>query len=275
VFTLSVLTDEIDQDFAHALDVAEEWGLHTIELHKLWGKNICDLEPDELSRALRIVRERGLRVSAIDSLFLRCPIADTAAYAKHIDILERSFRLADLFHTRLVRCFSFWRQDTLAQHWDLLLERLELPVRMAERAGIILAFENTKTTLVGTGAEIRQLMLAISSPAFRSIWDIGNALVAGEDRPYPDGYDAVRPWIAHVHVKDAVRHADGSSAWRPIGGGQVDYPGQLTALQRDGYGGTIALETHYQPEGGSKEQGSRESFAGLRRLLEEQNLHWQ
>lgn len=274
MFTLSVLTDEIDQDFAHALDVAEEWGLQTIELHKLWGKNICDLEPAELTRALRMTRERGLRVSAIDSLFLRCPIADNAAYAQHIDILKRSFEIADLFDTPMVRCFSFWRQDTLAQHWDLLLERLELPVRLAESAGIILGFENTKTTLIGTGVEIRDLMLAVNSPAFRSIWDIGNALVAGEDRPYPDGYNAVRPWIGHVHVKDAVRQADGSSEWRPIGAGQVDYRGQLAALHRDGYHGVIALETHYQPAGGTKEQGSRESFAGLHTLLQELGLPW-
>ena len=275
MFTLSVLTDEIDQDFAHALDVAEEWGLHTIELHKLWGKNICDLEPAELTRALRMVRERGLRVSAIDSLFLRCPIADTAAYSQHIDILERSFRVADLFQTRLVRCFSFWRQDTLTQHWDLLLERLELPVRLAERAGVLLGFENVKSCLVGTGAETRDLMLAVNSPALRSIWDIGNALISGEEHPYPDGYAAVRPWISHVHVKDAVRQADGSSAWQPIGSGQVDYRGQLTALHNDGYTGVIALETHYQPAGGTKEQGSRESFAGLRGILEELDLRWQ
>jgi sugar phosphate isomerase/epimerase len=269
------LTDEIDQDFSHALDVVEEWGLHTIELHKLWNKNICDLEPVEVTKALHMVRDRGLRISAIDSLFLRCSISDEAAYAEHIDILERSFRLAELFQTRLVRCFSFWRQDTLAKHWDLLLERLALPVRRAEETGFILGFENVKSCLVGTGAETRDLMLAINSPAFRSIWDVGNALVSGEDHPYPDGYEAVRPWIHHIHVKDAIRHPDGTSEWRPIGSGQVDYRGQLAALHRDGYHGVIALETHYQPADETKEKGSRASFTGLTNLLNELHLPWQ
>ncbi|MCL4541710.1 MAG: sugar phosphate isomerase/epimerase [Chloroflexi bacterium] len=275
MFTLSVLTDEIDQDFAHALDVVEEWGLHTIELHKLWNKNICDLEPFDVTKVLRMIRDRSLRVSAIDSLFLRCPIDDEAAYTEHIKILERSFRLAELFHTRLVRCFSFWRQDTLAKHWDLLLERLALPVRLAEQAGFILGFENVKSCLVGTGVETRDLMLAVNSPAFRSIWDVGNALVSGEDCPYPDGYEAVRPWIHHIHVKDAIRNPDGTSEWRPIGSGQVDYRGQLAALYRDGYHGAIALETHYQPAGGTKEEGSRASFTGLMNILDELRVPWQ
>ncbi|HET6384627.1 MAG TPA: sugar phosphate isomerase/epimerase family protein [Armatimonadota bacterium] len=274
MFNLGVLTDEIDQDFEHALDVVEEWGLRTIELHSLWGRNICDLEPADLTRALRMVRQRGMRVCAIASLFLRCPIADTEAYRAHLEILERSFRLAELFDTRLVRCFSFWREDTLSHHWETLLDRLELPVRMAERAGMILAFENVRSCLVGTGAETRELMLAVHSPAFRSLWDVGNALVSGEKDPYPAGYEAVRPWIIHVHVKDAMIYPDGKSDWQPIGDGQVDFAGQLVALHQDAYEGVISLETHYKPTGGSKEQGSRESFAGLTEMLSELGLAW-
>jgi hypothetical protein len=45
---------------------------------------------------------------------------------------------------------------------------------------------------------------------------------------------------------------------------RTDYRHEVTALQRDGNHGVVAPETHYQPEGGTKEQGSRESFAGSR-----------
>src|SRR5262249_30233184 len=37
---LSVVTDEIDQDLARALDVAAELGVDRVELRTLWGKNV-------------------------------------------------------------------------------------------------------------------------------------------------------------------------------------------------------------------------------------------
>ena len=204
MFSLGVMTDEVSQDFAHALDVIEEFGVRTVELHSMWDKNICDLDSHELTQVLHMVRQRGFAVCDIASLFLRCPIDDLDAYNEHIKILERSIQIAPLFECQLVRCFSFWREDDLEMHWDTILERLELPVRMAESAGVTLAFENVRSCNIGTGAETARLMETVNSPNLRVIWDPGNAYVSGEARPYPDGYEVVKPWIVHVHVKDAV-----------------------------------------------------------------------
>ena len=74
---------------------------------------------------------------------------------------------------------------------------------MAESAGVTLAFENVRSCNIGTGAETARLMETVNSPNLRVIWDPGNAYVSGEARPYPDGYEVVKPWIVHVHVKDA------------------------------------------------------------------------
>ena len=52
----------------------------------------------------------------------------------------------------------------------------------------------------------------------------------------------------------------------------MDYAGQMKALAEDGYDGVVSLETHYKPENGSAEQGSRESFAGLQAILAEQGI---
>ncbi len=272
MFRLGIMTDEISEDFAHALAVIEELGVRVIELHSLWEKNICELESHELGRALRLVQQRGFHVSDIATLFLRCPLDDDDAYDQHMRMLERGFRIAELFDTPLVRCFSGWRTETPFQQWDLLLERLTLPVRMAERAGITLAFENVRSCHIGTGAETARLMELVDSPSLRVIWDPANALVSGERQPYPDGYERVKPWIVHVHVKDARVEPDGSFRWLPIGEGQVDYAGQLQALARDGYTGVVSLETHYQPADGTREQGSRESFHGLQTILRKLGL---
>ena len=44
-FKLSVINDEITQDFGRAAEVAsQEFGLHYIEIRALWGKNIMRLD---------------------------------------------------------------------------------------------------------------------------------------------------------------------------------------------------------------------------------------
>ena len=44
-FKLSVITDEISQDFGHALEIAsKEFGLGYVELRTLWNKNIINLD---------------------------------------------------------------------------------------------------------------------------------------------------------------------------------------------------------------------------------------
>lgn len=54
------------------------------------------------------------------------------------------------------------------------------------------------------------------------------------ETPYPDGYEAIRPFFAHVHIKDAVRAVPESYCVK-VGTGQVGYPALLRRLAADGY----------------------------------------
>ena len=54
--------------------------------------------------------------------------------------------------------------------------------------------------------------------------------------------------------------------WAPVGGGVVDWPGQIRAFQRDGYHHAISLETHWHGAG-TPEASTRVSMAGLKKTL--------
>jgi hypothetical protein len=43
----AAITDEISQDFEHALGVLLEYGVRDAELRGLWGTNILDLTPEQ------------------------------------------------------------------------------------------------------------------------------------------------------------------------------------------------------------------------------------
>ena len=53
-----------------------------------------------------------------------------------------------------------------------------------------------------------------------------------------------------------------------MGGGMIDWAGQFKALKRDGYHFAVSLETHWSG-GGSPEESSRKSWAGMKKLLQQ------
>jgi sugar phosphate isomerase/epimerase len=276
----AVITDEITQDFVRALDVMLEYGVKTAELRGLWGKNVLELDETEQRRAKEALSQRGMSVCSIASPFGKCKLhpdgeagtgplhlAVERSLEEQLSVLERAIEMARFFGTDLVRGFAFWKQGELTETvWAEIEAAFRAPVALAERAGIVLGLENEHACMIGTGAEAGRLVRTMDSSALRAIWDPGNAFFAGEN-PFPDGYQAVAGQTAHVHVKDAVRGADGEATWAIVGEGEIDYPGQFRALVADGYDGCISLETHYRPPSGSTEEGSRLCLQGMLRLL--------
>ena len=291
---LAAITDEISQDFEHALDVMLEYGAVGAELRGLWGTNIADLTDAEVSRAKAALRERGMQAVCLATPFFKCDLAPEAPISgeeagpmhlatprgleQQMELLTRCIRLAHTFETPLLRVFTFWRKEALTPAIEArIVDAFAAPLAVAEREGVLLGLENEHACFVGTGVEAARIAAAIDSPHLKIVWDPGNAYFAGET-PYPGGYDAVRPWLVHVHVKDGklVETADQGPRpqWCVIGEGDIDFVGQFAALKRDRYTGWISLETHYRPKmgtgpdgSGTPEDGSRPCLAALRTLL--------
>src|SRR5437016_5514505 len=67
-FRISVINDEISQDFGHACEVASrEFGMGWIELRGMWKKNIVNLDEKEVTEARRILEKHQLKVTDIAS----------------------------------------------------------------------------------------------------------------------------------------------------------------------------------------------------------------
>jgi sugar phosphate isomerase/epimerase len=151
--------------------------------------------------------------------------------------------------------------------FERVANELDRTAEIAKREGIRLVLENEFACNVATGAESAAMLNAVKAPALGLNWDPGNAYAAGELKPFPDGYallDKKRMW--HMHLKDA--EGTGTN-WRPIGGGKIDYVGQFRAILKDGYTGTMSLETHYLNAAKDKEASSRESMDGLLKVIRE------
>jgi len=281
-FRVSIINDEISQDFGRACEVASrEFGMKWIELRGMWKKNIVNLDAKEIAEARRIIDKYGLRVTDIASPLFKVDWAGAprSKYSEHNDfhadftfnqqdeVLERAIELAKAFVTDRVRCFDFWRLDDQAPYRAAINELLLEACNKAGKNGIILLRENDSGLNTATGAEAASVLDAVKSPYLMLNWDPGNAAAWGE-KAYPDGYNLLpKDRIGHCHCKDAIKSAKGYD-WAPMGKGIVDWTGQFKALKRDGYRFAVSLETHWNG-GGTPEESSRQSWAGMTKLLQQ------
>ena len=281
-FRVSVINDEISQDLGHACEVAaREFGMGWIELRSMWKKNVVSLDEKEVAEARRILEKFQLKVTDIASPLFKVdwPGAPKSRFSEsdrfganftfpqQDEVLERAINMAKAFQTDRVRCFDFWRLEDQAPYRSAINERLLQAANKAGQNGITLILENEPACNTATGAEAAKILAAVKSDSLMLNWDPGNAATLGET-PYPDGYNLLpKERIGHCHCKDAVKKGKGYD-WAPMGGGIIDWAGQFKALKRDGYHFAVSLETHWHG-GGSPEESTRQSWAGMKKLLQQ------
>lgn len=279
-FTLSVVNDEISQDFGHACEVASrKFGMRWIELRSMWGKNIVSLDSNEIAETARLVKKNDLAVTAITGpLFKvdwpgapqskveqRDQFNSSFTFDQQDEVLERSLALARSLGTKFVRCFDFWRLDDPGPYRNAMNNRLRRAAEIAGKNGVTLLLENEHACNTATAAEAAAVLTAVDSPFLMMVWDPGNAAQRGET-PYPDGYRLLpKNRIAHCHCKDVVKQGT-SYEWACVGRGIIDWVGQFRALKRDGYRGAVSLETHWRGAG-TAEASSTQSWMGMKEAL--------
>ena len=280
-FRLGAITDEITQDFEKALAWVKGFGLEWVELRFVWDKYVTDFSADDVKRAKDLLAKHSMKVSVLDSPYFKTLLPGTRSrfdegkadpmqsdFSQQGAVLERAIARAKDFGTDKVRIFAFLRVAEPKTVFDRVARELERTAEIAKHERIRLVLENEFSCNVATGAEGAAMLNAVKSPALGLNWDPGNAYAAGET-PYPDGYEALdkkRMW--HMHLKDAVPAPKGEDAkWMPIGSGKIDFPGQFRALIKNGYEGTMSLETHYLNAAKNKEASSRESMEGLLKMI--------
>ena len=292
-------TDEVHDDLATALGAIRDMGMRSAELLAFGGKAVVDMDDQELDHARGLLEEHGMRATAIASLFLktvqlgqveRGRVAHDPAFKKDLEVLDAEIRAARALGAPIVRTYGFRRDDMVGlgnpsprlprggplpdEVLEKIAEGLRIAAQRAADAGLILGLENVRSCWANSGHNTGKILRATDHPALQAIWDPGNDFVSG-GQPYPEGYEAVRGRICHVHVKDArvVDHATGLIAWEAVGRGEVDYVEQFAALRRDGYRGPLSLETHWHPKGPNgappdRIRDSQISFEGIKQALE-------
>src|SRR6266446_3827270 len=255
---LSAFADEISPDLDEQIAVLTSEHIHFLDLRGVWNTNVLDLTDQQVARIKETLDAHGIGVAAIGSPIGKVPI--DSSFDEHLHRFERAITVARALQTPYIRIFSFYppattgeRNDSDAvnvaprfiagEYRDEVLRRLREMTARARAAGVILLHENEKDIYGDTIARCVDLLQNCNDPHFQShfqsVFDPANFIQCGQT-PYPDAYEALRPWLRYVHVKDA--RSDGSVV--AAGEGMARWPDLLQRLREDGYDGFFSLEPH-------------------------------
>lgn len=290
----SLVAEEIGSDFEKVLRVARDLGMQHIEFGQLWGERIDGASLATLIRARDLLEKYEVQALAVAPETFKTVllggvplehIAEEPHFGQDMQLLRAELAAARFFHAPLARVYSFRREGMVGlgnpsprlplggpfpeEMQEKVAYALTLACREAEKAGVTLALENVRSCWGNTGYNTGLILERVNSPWLKAIWDPANDLVSGAVDSFQGGYEAVRPHITHVHLKDAVvvDDATGLTRWERIGDGSLDVGGQIEALVAQGYAGCMSIETHWSPPGGDPETNTRRTYAGLLDVL--------
>lgn len=282
---ISIVTDELSNDPETAFELGLEWGVREFELRGVYDRRVPRIEPHLRRRLVRAIRDFGVSITAVSPGLFKIPFPGAEPSRSNLGWMDRGFdmawsaarsQLTDHLDSLLpetldfageigagmVIAFSFERAgDRSDTAPGVVVETLARAAEAAARANISLAIETEEGHWANTGARTAALVTATGAENLGVNWDPANALIDG-DRPFPDGYGAVRSMVRNVHFKDV--HVDPAGGWRIVEEGGVDWDGQIAALVADRYSGAIAIEPHLSPSVAS----TKRALGRLRRLIE-------
>jgi sugar phosphate isomerase/epimerase len=243
---LSAFADEISPDLSEQIDVLRNEGIRFLDLRAVWGTNVLDLTDQQVAGIKQSLDRHGVGVAAIGSPIGKVPIDHSLD--DQLRRLERAILLAEVFGTPFIRIFSFYPATSnpapVSAYRDEVVARLRVLTERARHAGITLLHENDTGLYGDTIARCVDVMQSVDDAHLRAVLDPAN-FIQSQQAPFPDGYEALRPWLRYIHVKDALR--DGTVV--PAGEGEGRWPELLSRLRDDGYDGFFSLEPHLAAAG--------------------------
>lgn len=239
---LAGIGDEAAPDLDGQLSAVSELGWDTIELRTVDGNALSDLDRAARGRLIAAVRAAGVRVVCLDSRIGGWAGTVADPFARDLSELGALVELCDELGTRYVRVMSYPSADWPEPRWrQEVVDRLRRLADVAEAAGITLLHENCVGWAATRADRALDLLETVGSPALRLLFDVGNGVAHGYHAP--DLLVDLVPFVAHVHVKDAVGGGADTTYTLP-GDGVGGVWECLRLLRAGGYDGALSIEPH-------------------------------
>jgi len=242
-FRVGVFTDEVSGDIFEAAAFARRHGLDCMEVRNVNDHGPFEYTEQDIADIQAAAKQYGLTVCAISAPLFKCDFSDKETVESHIQKFETCARQAKQLGVSLIRGFDFWEEGISLEDRADVYQRIG---EICEKYDVFCVVESDPSVHSNTPMKLAQVLKAIRHPRIKAVYDPGNEVwVTGQASE--QGYQDLKPYIAHMHVKDAITE-EGKAKAVKVGTGVVDFPAIFAKLFRDGYDGCVILETHYRKD---------------------------
>ncbi len=245
---LSAFADEVTEDFNEQVKFLVSENIGYIEPRFINKKNIMALSRNELMEARRIIRESGLKISAIGSPIGKVRLDEP--FGPHLDKFKHAIDLAVFFETPFIRVFSYYAPEgkNIDNYRGEVLERMAAQADLLSGTDVIMAHENEAGIYGHSAKNCVDIVESINSPKIRLVYDPANFVWSENITDNVEScWPLMKPYIVHIHIKD----------WKPGSKDTGSIPGQggaqikelLAELALMNYDGCLTMEPHLKTGG--------------------------
>lgn len=241
----SGFADEAGTPIADQIRAHKAIGWKSIEVRNTDSGNLAEVDDAAFEKVMAAMNEAGMKISSFGSGIANWSRKIDQDFARDVADLKRAIPRMHKAGCPIIRIMSWPNAEAAplseADWKKEALRRMKELVKIAEEGGVVLGHENCSGWGGHSPDTVRQLIDEIKSPAFGLIYDTGNPGMEGQD-PWAM-YQASKPRIVYVHIKDNVRH-EGKNKHVWAGDGQCKVREVLKDLFASGYDGCLSIEPH-------------------------------
>ena len=245
---LSAFADEVTEDFRGQVEFLAKEKVGYIEPRFVNRKNLMDLDPKELDESRRLIRDHGLKVSAIGSPIGKVRLDEP--FKPHLDKFKHAVELAQYFQTPFIRVFSYYAPEgrNIDEYRHQVMDRMVAKLEVLAGTDVLMVHENEARIYGHSAANCVDLAKTLDSPKLRLAYDPAN-FVWGErlTNNVEVCWPLMKPYVVHVHIKDWKLGAADIGSMPGQGDGQIKK--LLAELAVMNYDGCLTMEPHLQAGG--------------------------
>jgi len=245
---LSAFADEVVDDFRGQVEFLAKEKVGYIEPRFVDKKNLMDLNKQELAEVRQLIRDHGLKVSAIGSPIGKVKLDQP--FKPHLDRFKHAVELAQYLETPFIRMFSYYAPEgkNIDDYRFQVMDRMVAKLEVLAGTNVMMVHENEAHIYGHSAANCADLVKTVDSPKLRLAYDPAN-FVWGEKitNNVEVCWPVVKPYVVHIHIKDWKLGATDVGSMPGQGDGQIkELLAELAAMK---YDGCMTMEPHLQAGG--------------------------